>query len=458
MGLWWAELFTPPHACCASLPGCTGLPWLPRVVRIHPGRLHGATEAPGSKSYTHRALLASLLAEGVSVVENPLWSSDTVATLTAVERLGAQLDRGRGSVRVASAGRPSWTPCIDAAESGTTMRLVTGILGLLEDTALVYGRGRLHQRPVRPLLEAMAGLGVGYTLSRGCCPPHAVRGPARGVAVAVDAGESSQYLSALLLLGAGLGELTIEAVRLESRPYVDMTVRVLEAYGVRVERRGYHWFHVQGRPRPTRYRVPGDWSSAAQLLAAVAAAGGEVTLHGLDPRDPHPDREIVEILAEAGASCQTLPNGVRCGSPGPGALRGFTACIADSPDLAPALAAVAAVACGTTRICCAQRLRLKESDRVEAILDLAQRAGAKTRLLEEPGRGLCVEITGLCGPARPAVYSSHRDHRVAMAAAALALAASGPSTIYGADAVAKSYPGWWETLRSLGARLEEADG
>jgi len=428
------------------------------VVRIHPGRLRGAAEAPGSKSYTHRALLASLLAEGVSVVENPLWSGDTLATLAAVERLGARLDRGRGSVRVASSGRPSWTPCIDAAESGTTMRLVTGILGLLEDTVLVYGRGRLHRRPVRPLLEAMAGLGVGYTLSRGCCPPHAVHGPTRGYATEVDAGESSQYLSALLLLGAGLGELTVEAVRLESRPYVDMTVRVLEAYGVGVERRGYSWFHVRGTPRPTRYRVPGDWSSAAQLLAAVAAAGGEAEVHGLDPGDPHPDRRVVEILAEAGADCHLQAGGARCGSPGPGALRGFTACIADSPDLAPALAAVAAVACGVSRICCAQRLRLKESDRVEAILDLARRAGADARAAEEPGRGLCVEIRGRCGPARPAVYSSHGDHRVAMAAAALALAASGPSIIHGADAVAKSYPGWWETLRSLGARLEEADG
>lgn len=428
---------------------------LPRVVELRPSTLRGSASVPGSKSYTHRALLASLLARGRSLVENPLWSSDTLATLSAVEALGASVEQGSGGLMVESpgAGGLRWTPCIDAAESGTTMRLVTGVLGLLGDTVLVYGRGRLHERPVRPLLEAMARLGVSYLLSRGCCPPHAVRGPASGGETVVDAGESSQYLSALLLLGAGLGGLEVGVERLESRPYVDITVRVLEAYGARVERRGYEWFRVAGEPRPSRFRVPGDWSTAAQLIAAVAAAGGSVVLQGLDPDDPQPDRRVVEILREAGASCRLGAGSASCSSPGPGGLRGFEACISDSPDLAPALAAVAAVACGVTRICCVERLRLKESDRLEAVLDLARRAGATARATTREGR-LCVEIRGRCGPARPASYSSHGDHRVAMAAAALALASTGPSRVEGADTVAKSFPGFWETLRRLGASVE----
>jgi 3-phosphoshikimate 1-carboxyvinyltransferase len=432
--------------------------WLPRRVVVEPGGLRGGVVAPGSKSYTHRALLVSLLAEGGSLVENPLWSGDTLATLGAVEALGATVERGKGRIRVEPpGGGPRWAPCIDAAESGTTMRLVTGVLGLLGDTVLVYGRGRLHRRPVRPLLEAMAGLGVGYVVSRGCCPPHAVRGPARGGEARVDAGESSQYLSALLLLAAGMGGLRVEALRLESRPYVDMTVRVLEAYGIRVRREGYRVFQVEGRPRGTRYRVPGDWSSAAHLLAAAAAAGGEVRVGGLDPLDPHPDRRVVELLAAAGASCGVSPGGEAwCRSPGPGGLRGFEACVSDSPDLAPALAAAAAVACGVSRICCADRLRLKESDRVEAVLDLAARAGAEAWLERRPGEGLCVAIRGRCGRARPAAYRSHGDHRIAMAAAALALAAEAESVVEDAHVVAKSYPEFWSHLRLLGARIREA--
>ena len=415
---------------------------------------------PGSKSYTHRALLASLLASGTSIVENPLWSDDTAATLRAVEALGARVERGRDAVTVESPGARGlrWAPCIDAGESGTTMRLVTGVLGLLGDTVLVYGRGRLHRRPVRPLLEAMAGLGVEYVASRGCCPPHAVRGPASPGSTSVDARESSQYLSALLLLGAGLGGLETRVLGLESRPYVDITVRVLEAYGVAVEREGYSLFRVHGAPRATRYRVPGDWSSAAQLLAAAAAAGGEVEVAGVDPADPHPDRAVVSILAEIGASCRSSGDSVACSSPGPGGLRGFEACIADSPDLAPALAAVAVTACGVSRICCADRLRLKESDRVEAVLDLARRAGAEARAARSEAQGLCIEIHGLCGRPRPATYTSHGDHRVAMAAAALALAATGPSIVKGAGSVAKSFPGFWDALRRLGARVEPGLG
>ena len=432
----------------------------PRLAVVYPSRLHGEARVPGSKSYTHRAILAALLSPKPARLLNPLRSSDTEATLEAAARLGAEATASPGweELLIEPPRELRWTPCIDARESGTTMRLVTGVLGLLGDTVLVYGRGRLHRRPVRPLLEAMNRLGVSYTISRGCCPPHALHGPARPGETSVDAGESSQYLSALLLLGAGLGELRVEVLRLESKPYVDITVKVLEAFGASIERQDYKLFHVTGRPRGAPvYRVPGDWSSAAQLLAAVAAAGGEVELHPLDPGDPHPDRRVTGILEAAGAKCAPGPWGrVRCSSPGPGGLEGFEACIRDSPDLGPALAAVAAVACGVSRICCVERLRLKESDRVQAILDLAARAGAEARLQQTSSQGLCIVVRGRCGPARPATYRSHGDHRVAMAAAALALAASAPSRIEEPWTVEKSYPEFWSTLQRLGARVELA--
>ncbi|MEB3850968.1 MAG: hypothetical protein LRS49_00095, partial [Desulfurococcales archaeon] len=256
--------------------------------------------------------------------------------------------------------------------------------------------------------------------------------------------------------GAGLGEpLTIRVTALESRPYVDITVRVLEAFGGRVERSGYTVFTVSGPLRASAYRVPGDWSSAAPLLAAAAAAGGRVVVEGLDPRDPQPDRMIVELLEVMGASCRAGGGSVECSGPGAGGLRGFEACVRDSPDLAPLLASLASLACGVSRICCAERLRLKESDRVETSLALARSLGAEAWLEEEPGRGLCIAVRGVCGPPRcRGPLSGMGDHRVAMAAAVAALASREPCLVEDAGVVSKSFPGFWEALRRLGARVE----
>ena len=423
-----------------------------RAVVVYPSSVSGVVRAPPSKSYTHRALLAALLACGASIVVDPLWSSDTLVTLEAVRALGAGAQRSREGVVVESPGPGGlrWPRCIDVGESGTTMRLVTGVLGLLDKPVLVYGSGRLHERPVRPLLEAMAVLGARYLVSRGCCPPHVVQGPVTRGSTVVDARESSQYLSALLFLGAGLGELEIRVAGLESRPYVDISVVVLEAFGARVERRDYSWFAVRSMPRPTRYHVPGDWSSAAALLAAGAIAG-RVRVEGVYPGDPQPDKAIINVLRAAGAR-------VRLGEDYAEAeetrLEGFEACIRDYPDLGPVLAALAATACGISRICCAERLRLKESNRVEAILDVLRRGGVEARLVEDRDKGLCIEVRGRCGKLPGgATYSTHGDHRIAMLAALLGLASGKPVRILDPMVVAKSFPGFWDTLVSLGARI-----
>ena len=438
---------------------------LPRAVRLEPGRLRGRLRVPGSKSHAHRAVLLALLAQGESLVAHAPLGDDVDATLEAAQRLGAgaaveSVEGGCAeasrALRIQGPGAQglAWAPVLDARESGTTARLLAGVAALLDKPVTVTGRGRLPRRPVLPLLRGLGRLGARYIASNGCCPPYTVAGPTRGTYTWVDARESSQYLSALLIHAAGRGGLAVEATGLESRPYVEITVRVLQAYGVGVEtgRRGL-LYRVEGEPRPTRYRVPGDWSTAAQLLAVVAAAGGEVELLELDPGDPHPDRAVLDILQGAGAGCGWSNGALRCESQGPGGLTGFEACLRDSPDLGPALAAVAITACGASRLCCADRLRLKESDRVEAILRLAEAAGAEARLTRGGEQGLCIEIRGLCGPPRPAAYPGARDHRVAMAAAALALAARGPSTVLDAGSVAKSYPGFWEALAKLGARL-----
>ncbi|RUM47418.1 MAG: 3-phosphoshikimate 1-carboxyvinyltransferase [Hyperthermus sp.] len=427
-------------------------------VRLRGGtQLSGMVAVPPSKSYTHRALFAALLASGTSEIINPLWSLDTEATMNTIAAFGSNIYRRGDRLLVESQGADSlsWTPCINVGESGTTMRLSTGIAALLDKPVLVYGSGRIGERPIKPLLQALAQLGARYLLSNGCCPPHVVMGPLRRGSARIDAWESSQYVSALLYAAAGLGELHVLVERVSSKPYIDMTIKVLEAFGVTVEREGYSRLWVKGRPKPTSYRVWGDWSSAASLAAAIAAAGGRAVLKGLARDDPHPDSSVADLLAVAGARVRWMGDAVEVSSPGPGGLEAFEWCFQDAPDLAMPAASLAAVACGVSKLCCISRLSLKESDRVAAILDVLKTVGATAYLVED-SRGACLEVRGLCGVrGGRAVIDSHRDHRIAMMASAICLSSLNECIILGSDSVAKSYPGYWQALRRLGAIVEE---
>ena len=415
------------------------------AVRVIRGEGGGTARVPPSKSYTHRALALALLASGESIVRNMLYSDDTRATLSMIQALGARVEEEGGTV-VVEGGGPSWAPCIDAAESGTTMRIGVGIASLLDRPVLLYGRGRMHERPITPLLEALAGLGARYTAS-GCCPPVAVRGPIGPGATSIDSRASSQFLSSLLIASSRAGgPVEVEVRGLSSRGYIDVTLDVMEAYGVRVERDGYKWFRVEGPPRPAVYTVPGDWSSAAPLLAAAAIAGGGVD--GVRSPDPQPDHAILGYLASMGARYTIGSGSVRVE---PLVPHGFNANVDDHPDLAPTLAALAAYACGTSRICGVSRLRLKESDRVESILRLLSQARVKAWL-----EGECIAVEGRCGRLpRGLVLDGGGDHRIAMAAGILALAA-GEGYVRGAESVNKSFPGFWSELEKLGHVVQRA--
>ncbi|GAB6148073.1 3-phosphoshikimate 1-carboxyvinyltransferase [Stetteria hydrogenophila] len=256
------------------------------ILRVRPARrVEGSVQAPPSKSYTHRALFASLLACGESMVRNPLVSGDTEATLSAVERLGARLEWTRGAVRVQGAcGRPEPPAWIYCAGSGTTLRIATTVSSLVGEPVLLYGNETLRRRPMKPLLDALAGVGV-ESLSRDGYPPVAVRGPPGRGRVRVDARHSSQFATALLFIAPVAG-LEVEAIGpVASRPYLDVTLRVLEAYGARFYRDGYEYFAPRGLGlRGAEFRVPGDYSSAAFMLA-LGAIAGRVRVEGLDPGD-----------------------------------------------------------------------------------------------------------------------------------------------------------------------------
>jgi len=409
---------------------------------IYPGRAEGAVKAPPSKSYTHRAVAAALLARGVSRILNPLYSDDTRASIQAARLLGARVEESPGMLEVYSTGTPSWAPAIDCRESGTTLRVFYAVAALQDRPVVLYGRGRLHERPLAPLARALEELGAGTLLTNECCPPAAVRGPIRGGFVEVDASQSSQYLTALLIALSARPPSTVRAKALSSRGYVDVTLRVLEWFGVGVAAAG-DTFTVEGPPRPSTVRIPGDWSSAAPLLA-VGAVAGRVEVRGVDPADPQPDRAITDYLSMMGARVSVADRGVAAEEPG-GPLGPVKACVDDHPDLAPVLAALAATACGESRICCVSRLRIKESDRVESITGLLREAGVGVEV-----DGDCITVHGVCGKLDPPpTLHPAPDHRVVMAAAVLAAASRHPVSVANAGAVSKSYPGFWEALSRL---------
>ncbi len=424
------------------------------LCRVWPSEIDGSIDAPPSKTYTHRVFFASLLADGKTRVLDPLYSDDTQATLSIIKSLGAQLEIEPKYVTIEAPGRKlTWTPSLFCRESGTTIRFATAIASLLDRPIILYGTGRLNERPIAGLLRALGNLGVEYIVSRGCCPPHTVKGPARGNSTIVDAWESSQYLSALLLLGARLEEgLTISVTNLSSRGYVDATIDVLRDFGARIRvSDNYKLLEVEGPLRSIDYRVPSDWSSIAVILTA-GALSGSVEVRGVKLSKPHPDRQVINILSSVGARVVVGEESILVEKVAK--LNPINICIDDFPDLAPIITAIAILACGESRICCVERLVYKESDRASAIIDIAKKVGVDAMFIEEEGRK-CIVIRGKCGSIRGGVsLEGFNDHRIVFLATLLGLVSEKPIEITTPYSVSKSYPRFWDDLISLGARVE----
>ena len=416
----------------------------------HPGSVRGAVTAPPSKSYTHRAFLLALLAEGETTVRDALMSEDPRATLEAVEALGAAVRReSDGAVVVRSDGavRPP-SKVIDCLNSGTTLRLLSAIAGLAEGEVRLTGDASLRKRPMRPLLAALEGLGVGTASDDGRAP-LAVRGPMRGGIATLPGDVSSQFVSALLLAGARTPEGVRLAIQggLKSRPYVDITVEMMRDFGARVEEPERDAFVVPGgqRYRARDYRVPGDFSTAAFPLVAGALAG-EVTVENLPARTAQGDKAILDYLERFGAR---IERGERSATVRQAPLRGAKIDLSDTPDAFPVLCALAAHAEGETVLSGAAHLRFKESDRIRAMVENLQRLGVDAQEREDGA-----VIRG-GRPVRAATgLRTEGDHRVMMALSVCALRAEGPLEMDEPRAHAVSYPAFLDDFRRLGQRLE----
>jgi 3-phosphoshikimate 1-carboxyvinyltransferase len=414
-------------------------------------RLNGTVRAPPSKSYTHRAVLMSALSGGPCRVGHPLLSEDTEASVAGIEALGAAVARDNDSLRIVCGELHASKTEIDARNSGTTLRLLTGIAALLRAPTVLTGDASLRRRPILPLLRALERLGArSKALGPGGRPPVEIRGPLVGGRTTIPGSVSSQFLSSLLLVCPLAERETVLRVTppIVSEPYVEMTRFMLRRFDVLADAVDGN-FEIPGHQvyRPVDFEVPGDLSSAAMPLTAAAVSGGDVTVEAIDLSLPQGDTRIVNLLGSFGARVTSSENRVRVRAD---ELSGQRIDIGDTPDLFPVLAVLATQARGETRFVNGAHLHLKESDRIATTVTFLKAMGANARATPDG----CVIV----GPSklRGAAVVSQGDHRILMAAAVAALAASGPVEITDPWCFRVSYPTFLDDFRSLGADMAVA--
>jgi 3-phosphoshikimate 1-carboxyvinyltransferase len=409
--------------------------------------IRGAVRVPGSKSLTLRALFVGGLARGSTVLRGALRSGDVKRMTAGLRALGAEVDPARedGSLAIVGVdGSPKRGPsAIDVGDCGTCMRLLLGAACLGEGIRTLDGTPRMRERPVGGLGRALARLGAGieYPGNEGY-PPVRVRARGlRGGDVEVDASASSQYLSALLLVAPfASGDLRIRAGEtLPSRPYVDLSLEVMEAFGAEASREESGLWRVRaGRTYGGReFEVEGDWSSASYFLAAAAVCEGEVEIVGVRRTSRQGDAVFVGFLEALGCRARDTERGILLeGGPLRGELR---LDLRDAPDIVPTAAVVAAFNRGRVEITGVPHLRLKESDRIRTVAEALRRIGVR---VEERDDGLTVDGGATLHGAR---IDPRGDHRIAMSLAIAGLRVPGVS-ILDPGCVAKSYPSFFDDL------------
>lgn len=433
-------------------------------VEISPSKLSGEIAAPPSKSYLHRLIIAAFLCGKEIKIHTGELSEDARATLGAVKSLGGGVEFGEGFVKVcggaekgAHGGANDFRESanalveVDCGESGSTLRFLMPVAAALGIRARFTGKGRLSSRPIKALADCMNAF-------KQTVEGREIIAPLPAGDYEIEGSESSQYITGMLfaLSCLGGGSLTVTGKEV-SRGYVEITMDVLKKFGVRIEREKNVFKIKSGfHACENEFFTEGDWSGAAFPLCAAAVCG-EVSVTGLSSSSEQGDFAIIEILKSFGAETEFFGgeesgdkrgevSGVRVKKR---ELNGIEADLKDVPDLAQAIAAVAAFAKGKTVLYSADRLRIKESDRIAAIINTLAAAGIKAEYSEN--RGGTITIEG--GSPKGAAFSGGNDHRTVMSAAVIALGAAGGSEICGAEAAAKSYPEFFNDIIRLGGKV-----
>lgn len=415
-------------------------------VIVSPSPMEGRVSANASKSAMQRAIAAALLAKGKTVIHNPGKSNDCIAALGVAGKLGAEVRYVQDRIEITGHGIAPLSAGIDCGESGLGIRMFTPIAALAHKSLVIDGSGSLRTRPVRFFEEVLPKLGVSCETSNGT-PPIKIKGPLIPRDIEVDGSLSSQFLTGLLMAYGASAENKVISVRnLKSKPYIDLTLQLMQHFGIRVRNDNFErfYFDQKQRFRACSYTVEGDWSGAAFLLVAGAVAG-QAEVENLNVRSAQSDKAILTALRRAGA---TVMEGMFTVLAEQADLKGFEMDATDCPDLFPPLVALAANCAGKTKLTGVSRLAHKESDRGKTLREEFGKMGIRIDI-----NGDEMIIHGGTG-IRGAEVFSHHDHRIAMACAAAALTADRPVKISGAEAVNKSYPEFWSHWQKLGGKVQ----
>jgi 3-phosphoshikimate 1-carboxyvinyltransferase len=422
----------------------------PLPIRPLAGPVDAVVEVPGSKSYTNRALLIAAMAEGRSTLRGALFSEDTEVMADSLRRLGIRVEADGSESRFDVWGEGGRIPAASAdlfvGNSGTTMRFLVALLGLGRGRYLVDGVPRMRERPIQPLLDTLQALGVKARSVNGTgCPPVVVDAEGlEGGEVSMPGDQSSQYFSALLMVGPLTQRgLTIRVEReMVSKPYIDLTADVMRAFGASMERdAGCRTLRVPGGQRylGRDYFIEPDASNASYFFAAAALTGGRVRVEHLGRGSAQGDLRLLDALERMGCAVTRADDSIEVR--GPEALRGIRVDAQAFSDMAQTLYALAPFAEGATEVRNVEHSRLQECDRIAASAAELRSLGQE---VEEFPDGLRITPR----PIRPAVVQTYHDHRMAMAFALVGLKAPGVS-IADPGCTRKTFPDYWRRLESL---------
>ena len=417
-------------------------------VRIKPGLLKGDLIVPPSKSLSHRAIIAAGLAKGKSIISNVLFSKDILATISAIEALGAKVEKLKDSLIIEGSGKlKRINDVIDSNESGSTVRFMIPIALTVDEPITFVGKNNLVNRPLDAFLNIFDEQNIKYEKEENTYLPLKVYNGIKPGIFKIKGDISSQFITGLLYalpLLDGDSKIIITS-NLESKGYIDLTIDMLKNFKIEIINNDYKEFIIKGNQeyKPFNYQVEGDYSQSAFFLVADIL-GSDINLLAMNPNSHQGDMKIIDDIKAFGGNIVFENNILKAYKTD---TFGATIDFSQSPDLGPALAVLASISKGKTEFINAGRLRIKECDRISCVKNELEKLGAKIK--EYPSS---MEFEGI-NEFKGGILDSHNDHRLRMSFAVLATIAKDDIVIKNAECVSKSFPNFFEVFESLGGKI-----